>query len=96
MIYNFEWDPKKAEINTQKHGINFEEATTVFRDPLALTIFDPDHSESENRWLTNDISRNRKLLVVCHTFEEIDSNTVVVRMFSGRKATKSESKQYGE
>ena len=96
MIYNFEWNPKKAAINTQKHGINFEEATTVFRDPLALTIFDPDHSESEDRWLTIGISQNRKLLIVCHTFEEIDSDTVVVRIFSGRKATKSESKQYGE
>ena len=48
MNYNFEWDPHKAQLNHQKHGIRFEEAATVFRDPKALTIFDPDHSKIED------------------------------------------------
>ena len=52
MNYNFEWDPNKEILNKEKHGISFEEAATVFLDPQASTIFDPDHSESENRWIT--------------------------------------------
>ncbi len=52
MNYNFEWDPNKAKLNKEKHTVNFEEAATVFHDPMALTIYDPDHSETEDRWLT--------------------------------------------
>lgn len=96
MNYNFEWDPNKAAINTKKHKISFEEAATVFRDPEALTIFDPDHSGNEDRWLTIGISTNRKLLVVNHTFQEVGDRTVLIRIISSRKATKPESKQYGE
>ncbi len=60
MNYNFEWDPLKAQRNRKKHGIRFEEAATVIRDPKALTIFDPDHSEIEDRWITMGISKIRK------------------------------------
>jgi uncharacterized DUF497 family protein len=95
MIYNFEWDPSKAAANKEKHGISFEEAATVFRDPRSLTIFDPDHSETETRWITLGFSQTGKLLVVCHTFHQ-EQNTSIIRIFSSRKATKKEKKHYGE
>jgi uncharacterized DUF497 family protein len=55
MNYNFEWDRHKAQLNHKKHGVRFEEAATVFKDPKALTIFDPDHSKTEDRWITMGI-----------------------------------------
>jgi len=94
MNYNFEWDPQKAMVNYRKHGVRFEEAATVFRDPKALTIFDPDHSEFEDRWITMGISNKGRLLIVCHTFKEMDENAVQIRIFSSRKATKRERKLY--
>jgi hypothetical protein len=54
--YNFEWDPIKAHDNRDKHAVTFDEAATVFRDSKALSIFDPDHSEAEDRWITMGIS----------------------------------------
>ena len=96
MIYNFEWNPNKAKTNIRKHKVSFEEAATVFRDPAALTIFDPDHSETGDRWLTIGISGAGKLLLVCHTYKEVDPETAIIRIFSGRKATESEKRQYGE
>ena len=50
--YNFEWDPRKARDNRDKHGVAFDEAATVFKDPRAISMFDPDHSETEDRWVT--------------------------------------------
>ena len=96
MNYNFEWDPNKANINADKHKVHFEEAATIFRDPMALTIYDPDHSETEERWLTIGISKNGNLLVVCHTYNQEDQNSVSIRIFSSRKATGVERKPYGE
>ncbi len=95
MNYNFEWDPQKARLNYKKHGIRFEEAATVFRDPRALTIFDLDHSEVEYRWTTMGISKTGKLLIVCHTFQQESNEAVAIRVFSSRKATTNESKLYG-
>ena len=92
--YNFEWDPEKATSNHDKHGISFEEAATVFRDPIALSIYDDEHSENEERWITIGISNTGRLIVVCHTFQKHDKNTVSIRIFSSRKATKRETKQY--
>jgi uncharacterized DUF497 family protein len=94
--YNFEWDPKKAHSNIEKHGVRFEEAATVFIDPMALTIYDPDHSEDEERWITMGISKNGRLLIVCHTFNDTNRETVTVRIFSSRKANKQETQEYGE
>lgn len=74
--------------------MSFENACTVFKDPDALSIFDDEHSVKEERWITLGISSSGKLLVICHTFQELDSRTCVVRIFSSRKATKKESKQY--
>jgi len=63
----FEWNPKKAATNERKHGVAFQEATTVFGDPLAVTFADPDHSEDEQRYITFGFSRHKRLLVVSHT-----------------------------
>jgi uncharacterized protein len=63
----FEWDPKKAERNLKKHGVTFQEAATVFGDPLAMTFQDPDHSIGEERQLTFGQSLQRRLIVVSHT-----------------------------
>jgi uncharacterized protein len=94
--YDFEWDPKKAQTNKRKHGVNFEEAATVFLDSLAMTIYDPDHSGDEHRWVTLGISKNSRLLLVCHTFHEKNPDAVTIRIFSSRKATKREVLEYGE
>ena len=67
MALNFEWDANKAKSNLGKHGISFEEATTVFGDPGSLTISDPVHSDLENRLITLGSSHRGKLLVVVHT-----------------------------
>ena len=96
MIYSFEWDTDKAKTNLMKHDVSFEDAASIFRDPKALTLFDDSHSEDEERWITFGLSSSGKLLVVNHTFKEIDSRKCIIRIFSSRKANKSEAKQYGE
>ena len=96
MQYNFEWDPKKAKRNNQKHNITFELAATVFRDPRMLTIFDEEHSEFEERWVTLGLARNGILVLVVHTFDEVDENNITIRIISARKATKKEKNQYQE
>ncbi len=63
----FEWDPKKATANIQKHNVTFQEAATVFGDPLAVTFYDPDHSVDENRFITFGLSLQKRLLIVSHT-----------------------------
>jgi len=69
---------------------------TVFRDSKALSIFDPDHSETEERWITLGISEKGKLLIVIHTFQEESEDAVTIRIISSRKATKQEIRTYGE
>ncbi len=94
--YNFEWDTGKAQENRRKHGVSFEQAATVFYDPRAASIYDSQHSGKEDRWITMGISTTAGLLVVHHTFQEIDSSHVRLRIFSCRKATSAEVKQYGD
>jgi uncharacterized protein len=94
--YNFEWDPGKARDNRDKHAISFEEAATVFRDSKALSIYDPDHSETEDRWITVGISEKGRLLVVIHTFREGNDGAIGIRIISSRKATRQETNTYGE
>lgn len=89
----FEWDENKNRINQSKHKISFEEAKTVFYDMEAIVIDDPDHSEAEERFIILGLSRKAKLLVVCHCYRAAET---VIRIISARKATKPESKQYGE
>ena len=67
MGLTFEWNPAKAAQNLHKHGVSFEEASTVFGDPLALTIEDPQHSFDEDRFVTLGLSENGRCLVVVHT-----------------------------
>ena len=95
MNYNFEWDANKARLNQEKHNVRFEEAATVFRDPMALSIYDQEHSEAEERWITIGISSKGRVLVVCHTFQKETQESATIRIFSSRKATKQENKQYG-
>ena len=87
----FQWDPQKAMLNLRKHGISFEEATTAFRDPLSATAPDPDHSSSENRFVTFGISSKGILLTISHT-ERARS----IRIISARRSTKPERKIYEE
>ena len=86
----FEWDRLKDEENRTKHGVSFEEASTVFADPLAATIPDPDHSQTEMRFLTMGLSSPGRLVVVSHTEEEDD----LFRIISAREATSHERKAY--
>ncbi len=94
MDYNFEWDPAKARKNLAKHKVDFDRAAQVFLDPYMLSIVDEEHSESENRWITIGRDSTAVLLVVIHTFQEIDTETLSVRIISVRKATRKESRQY--
>jgi uncharacterized protein len=90
MDFDFEWDTDKAKSNIQKHGVTFEEAATVMRDPRAMNMYDPDHSESEDRWITLGLSGPGRLLVVCHTFNEKPDAMVTIRIFSARRPTSKE------
>ena len=87
----FEWDENKNVINKVKHGVSFEEATTVFYDEEALLIPDTEHSEDEERFIILGLSRSANLLVVCHCCRESER---VIRLISARKATTNETKQY--
>ncbi len=91
MGYIFEWDPKKAESNARKHGVTFDEASTVFGDPLALLMRDPDHSLGEERYLVLGMSHQRRLVVVA--FVERPPRT---RLISARWATRRERRRYEE
>ena len=89
MSLRFEWNHKKALLNIRKHGIAFEEASTVFGDSLSLTIPDTFHSIGEDRFITIGTSAKGRILVVVHT-DRYD----VIRIISARKAAKSERNQY--
>ena len=85
----FRWDPRKDRENRRKHGVSFEEAATVFADPLAGTIPDPDHSRREHRFVTIGFSSNHRLIVVSHTEEHEN-----FRIISAREANSHERKTY--
>ena len=89
MIY--EWDAEKARANQRKHGISFDEAATVFLDPLALTFPDPNYSAGEEREITIGYSARHQVVFVSHC-QRGDR----VRIISARKATRGERKQYEE
>lgn len=96
MNHNFEWDPEKARQNRRKHGTGFAQATAVFRDPSAVSVYDGEHSTREDRWATVGLSATGGLVVVHHTFEELDATTVRIRIYSARKATRREIAAYTE
>ena len=83
----FEWDPDKAARNLRKHGVSFDEATTAFGDPSSVTVFDPDHSEEEERFLLLGTTFAGRLVVVVHT-----DRAGAVRVISARMATRHERK----
>jgi uncharacterized DUF497 family protein len=87
----YEWDAVKAAANVRKHRITFEEAASVFLDPSALTFWDPDHSEEEDREITIGRSGRQRVLFVAHTARESR-----VRIISARRATRQEERQYEE
>ena len=91
MALEFEWDPDKAESNLKEHGVSFDEASTVFRDTLSITIGDPDHSASEDRYIDIGMSHRGQLLVVSYT-ERKDK----IRIISARPPTRAERKSYEE
>jgi hypothetical protein len=90
-MVNFEWDPGKARQNHRKHRISFQEAATVFGDPLAVTYPDPDHSASEQRFITVGMSSVGRVLIVAH----LDRNENI-RIISARKTTQRERKHHEE
>ncbi|PZU93004.1 MAG: hypothetical protein DCF32_23365 [Leptolyngbya sp.] len=87
----FEWDGKKAATNLAKHGVSFDEAKTVFDDPLYIDFYDPDHAEAEARYLIVGVSSQRRLLIVSYT-ERGDA----IRLISARTATERERQVYEE
>ncbi len=87
----FEWDKKKGKSNTKKHGVSFEEAQRVFYDEYAIQFFDPEHSESEERFILLGTSFKSNTLVVCHCFREEETR---VRIISARNADKDEEQVY--
>ncbi len=91
MPYLFDWDPEKARTNVRKHGVSFKEALTVFGDPLALLMHDPDHSIEEDRYVLLGLSIRGKLLVVAFS-----DRWPLTRFISARKATRTERRQYEE
>lgn len=91
MAYEFDWDPAKADQNVRKHGVTFEEATTVFADPLATTVTDSRHSDLEHRYVLLGRSERGRLLVVMHT-----ERRNAVRIISARPANSREIREYEE
>jgi uncharacterized DUF497 family protein len=92
MSVRFEWDKDKAEANLKKHGVSFDEASTVFNDPLAFIFDDEAHSASEKREIIIGHSITNRLLLICFTERVQDT----IRVFSARAATKRERKDYEE
>ena len=88
-MIEFEWDPSKAEENVRKHCVDFRDAATIFRDPLGITIFDPHHSQDEDRYITVGRSPSGRLLIVGHT-----DRGERIRIISARELTSAERKAY--
>jgi uncharacterized protein len=91
MGLRFQWDGVKAVRNRAKHGISFDEATTVFSDPLSLAIPDPDHSGEDERWIIIGETHRRRLVVVVHAEE-----AGTIRIISAREANRQEREKYEE
>jgi uncharacterized DUF497 family protein len=85
----FEWDSDKAASNLARHGVSFEEGSTVFGDPLATTVVDPDHSVGEQRFFSTGLSSQQRMVIVWHTERE-----EVIRIIGAREATPHERRIY--
>ena len=95
-VYEFEWDPVKAKLNFNKHRLDFERAATVFMNPLALTIPDDEHSETEARRITLRKDATANYALVAHTLERSDDDRVRIRLISARRPAKAEIHDYEE
>src|SRR2546421_719249 len=93
MAIRFEWDARKERRNRQWHRVTFDEASTVFADPLSITIPDAEHSADEERWVTIGVSHRHRLLVVVHTEED---EAQIIRIISARPADAAERRDYEE
>jgi uncharacterized DUF497 family protein len=87
----FEWDPRKDVANGRKHGVSFDEASTVFSDEKAVLIADPGHSKQEDRYVLLGLSSGLRVLVVCHSYR---GGRGRIRLISARKAGKHEREEY--
>ena len=96
MRYTFEWDPIKAKESLKKHRMSFDRAAEVLLDPLAVSIFEEEHSEHEERWVSIGKDRRGSVLILIHTFLEVSAEECRIRIISARKANKRETKQYEE
>lgn len=96
LTWQFEWDKNKAQVNQIKHGVTFRLAMSALRDPMAITIYDDEHSEFEERWITIGLALNGQCLVVVHTMTQINDATLLVRIISARKANRMEQQDYKE
>ncbi len=96
IAYDFEWDSKKADANRKKHGVTFEQATSVFLDALAVTVFDGEHSQYDERWFTLGYASDGILLAVAHTYQASSSHRIRIRIISSRTATKQERRIYAD
>ncbi len=85
----FDWDPNKALYNRKKHGVDFQEAATVFADMFSITYPDPDHSHDEDRFIIIGLSNRNRLLIVAHTDRQ-----ELTRIISAREVTRAERKLY--
>ena len=94
VVYEFDWDAAKALSNARKHGVTFDEATTVFLDALALTVYDAVSSQGEDRWFTLGFNSNGTLLAVSHTHQFVSPTGARIRIISARRATRAERKSY--
>ena len=91
MSLKFEWNARKAARNLRRHKVSFEEAATVFSDPLSATFPDPDHSDEDDRFIIIGLSNRQRLLMISHT-ERVDR----IRIISARELKPFERKQYEE
>jgi uncharacterized DUF497 family protein len=92
----FEWDARKARINLEKHRVSFDEACTIFHDPLLVTFSDEFHSETDDRFISIGMSERERILLVVHTELDERDDQIIIRIISSRKATLSERKIYEE
>jgi len=94
MDYQFDWDPQKDQQNRRKHRVSFRQAATIFRDPDQLSIYDVEHSEDEDRWITIGLDSSGIIRVVIHTFEQSTPDSASIRIISARTATVPEAQDY--
>lgn len=94
MQIDFDWGTDKERRNIRRHRLDFRRAASIFRDPNQIVIYDDEHSDFEERWITIGIDSGGVLRVVVHTVEQIDNDTLKIRIISARKAESPEIRQY--